>query len=186
MYPIAILLNSRILRSVLAIPCVVLAVAVPASIQAEQSITLAWNPSPGGGVAGYYVYAWEEDAESPLKIDAGAEISAPVSGLKEGLSYTFHVTAYNAFRLESTPSEPLAYSVPVPLRLVPPTSGPNSSRLQFPAAPGRWYELQASTDLVNWTTIWQTGVANNYSWMEYQDPRTRYHSSRFYRLQVHK
>lgn len=158
----------------------------PSSVAfAERAVTLAWNPSSGASVAGYYVYAWEENSETPIRIDAGNNNSAVVRGLKEGLQYIFQVTAYNFYRLESSPTEGLPYRVPVPLRMIPPSAGSSASRIQFPAAPGRWYELQASTDLINWTTIWQTGVVNNYSWMEYQDPRSRYYNSRFYRLQVH-
>lgn len=156
----------------------------PMGAVAERAVTLAWNPG-SGPVAGYYVYAWEENAPTPIRVDAGDKNVAVVSGLKEGLRYVFQVTAYNSYRVESAPTEGLPYTVPVPLRMLPPAAGSSSSRIRFPAAPGRWYELQASVDLINWTTIWQTGVANNYSWMEYQDPRSRYHNSRFYRLQVH-
>jgi len=155
------------------------------SALAVDSVTLAWNPSSSTAVSGYYVYAWEEDAIEPIKIDAGSDSFAAVNGLKEGLSYTFRVTAYNAYGLESQPSAGLPYRVPVPLRMMQPLSNSSAPSIQFPAAPGRWYELQASTDLSNWTTIWQTGIANNYSQMEYQDPRSRYYPSRFYRLLVH-
>lgn len=158
---------------------------MPFCVFAERSVTLAWDPSVSSSVAGYYVYAWEENASVPMKVNAGSMSYASINGLKEGLRYTFHVTAYNPHGLESQPSAGLPYVVPVPLQMIPPATSSGSCRIQFPAAPGKWYELQASTDLVNWTTIWQTGLANNYSWVEYQDPRSRYHGSRFYRLQVH-
>jgi hypothetical protein len=152
--------------------------------RAERAVTLAWNPSTGP-VAGYYVYAWEENATAPMRVDAGNSTVAQVSGLKEGLRYVFQVTAYNTSRVESVPTSGLPYTVPVPIELLPPLPGSTSCRIRFPAAPGRWYELQASTDLVQWTTIWQTGLANNYSWVDYQDPRSRYYKTRYYRLQVH-
>lgn len=152
---------------------------------AERAVTLAWSPSPGTSVAGYYVYAWEENAATPKRVDAGNNSVAVVTGLKEGLRYVFQVSAYNGNGLESPPSEGLPYTVPVPIKMLPPEASSSSARVRFPAAPGRWYELQASTDLIHWTTIWQTGVANSYSWVEYQDPRSRYYKSRFYRLVVH-
>jgi hypothetical protein len=185
MIPSIDIVPSRTRSFLAAFSVAVLTMAMPTALQAERSVTLAWNPSPSTAVAGYFVYAWEENAESPIKIDARNDSHALVAGLKEGLSYTFQVTAYNAYHLESSPSEGLRYRVPVPLRMIQSGGATGSSRIQFPAAPGRWYELQASTDLVSWTTIWQTGMANNYSWMEYQDPRSRYYSRRFYRLLVH-
>ena len=152
---------------------------------AERSVTLGWEPSPDSGVTGYYVYTLEENAASPSRIDAGANSSAVVNGLKEGLRYTFAVTAYDAYRAESLPSAEVTFVVPVPMTMSQPTSSSDPRRIQFPVAPGRWYEVQASTDLQNWTTVWQTGVANSYSTIEYQDPQSRNHNSRFYRLQVH-
>lgn len=155
---------------------------LPVLVHAQRSVTLAWNP--GNEAAGYFVYAIEENATESVKLDAGGKTQTIVSGLKEGLNYTFYVTAYNPSGVESAPSLPIEYRVPVTMQMTAPAGGA-PGRIRFPAAPGRWYELQASTDMVNWSTIWQTGKANNYAWMEYQDPRARYYSSRFYRLQVH-
>jgi len=154
------------------------------TVSAERAVKLAWDPGSGSADAGYYVYAWEENSDTPIRVDAGQSNFAVVGGLKEGLRYVFQVTAYNALRMESAPTEGLPYTVPVPLQINPPGSSA-PGRMRFPVAPGRWYELQATTDLHNWTTIWQTGIANNYSWMEYQDPRAAYYNSRFYRLVVH-
>jgi hypothetical protein len=151
---------------------------------AERKVTLAWDGSSDGTIAGFAVYVREENSPELARVDVGGSTQAEISGLKEGLSYTFHVTAYNPLGIESPPSQPISFFVPVPLQLMPPSVAPPGS-LRFPAAPGRWYELQASTDLSNWSTIWQTGVANSYSWINFQDPRARYYSSRFYRLQVH-
>ena len=180
------------LRSVFSIKAIwsatiilVVSCLMPVSVIAVQSVTLAWNPSSSSTVSGYYVYAWEENAAAPIKIDAGSKSFVAVNGLKEGLRYTFQVTAYNPYRFESPPSAGLPYVVPVSLKMSPPAGSSIPGRIQFPVAPGKWYELQASTDMVNWTTIWQTGIANSYSWMEYQDARSRYYPKRFYRLNVH-
>jgi len=154
-------------------------------LSAERAVTLAWNHSAGTSVAGYYVYAWEDGADTPMRVDAGLNNFAVVGGLKEGLRYVFEVTAYNILRLESQPTEGLPYDVPVPLELLSRAGETGVLKLRFPAAPGRWYQLQASTDLVSWSTIWQTGVANSYSWTEYQDPRAQDYPVRFYRLQVY-
>jgi len=178
-----LLLSPRAIHSLLMLLVgTVIGVVAPLA-HAERTVTLAWESSADDATC-YFVYAVEETSTEPVKLDVGGNTQAVVSGLKEGLNYTFYVTAYNPVRVESAPSVPIAFRVPVPLQMKPPT-GNAPGRVRFPAAPGRWYELQASTDLVNWTTIWQTGMANNYAWMEYQDPRARYYTSRFYRLQVH-
>lgn len=151
--------------------------------RAERKVGLAWDSATDNTTAGYVVYAYEEDSLLLARLDVGGNTYAEVPGLKEGLNYTFYVTAYNPYRIESAPSLPISFRVPVPLQMISP-SPTTAGKLRFPAAPGRSYELQASTDLVNWSTIWQTGVANSYAWIEYQDPRARYYNSRFYRLQV--
>ncbi|MEY4385764.1 MAG: hypothetical protein RLY20_1047 [Verrucomicrobiota bacterium] len=118
-------------------------------------------------------------------MDVGPNTRAPVGGLKEGLHYGFSVTAYNAAGVESTPSVEVGITLRVPIKLVTGTNATSLKRVQFPAAPGKWYELQASTDMKNWTTIWQTGVATAYSWTEYQDVQSATLKSRYYRLKVH-
>jgi hypothetical protein len=154
---------------------------------AEQSVTLAWNPSADTTVVGYHVQSREENSV-PTTINVGGRTKATVPGLKEGLRYTFTVTCYNGAGVESTPSNPADYLVPVPLALVAGAATESLKRLQFPMAPGHWYELQASSDLKTWTTIWTTGIASAYGWTEFQDPASTVLTgtrSRFYRLVVH-
>ena len=159
--------------------------AMIASASAEQSVTLAWNPSANSTVIGYRVYTREENATTATSINVPGLTQVTVPGLKEGLRYTFTVTSYNAAGSESVPSNEVVFTVPVPLQLLPATTPAGGKRLQFPAAPGRWYELQASADLKNWTTIWQTGVAITYAWTGFTDPQSATLKSRYYRLQVH-
>jgi len=159
--------------------------ALGPALRAELAVTLAWDPSPDASVAGYYVYAREENSVAPVRINAGAATQTRIASLKEGLRYAFTVTAYTASGVESVPSNEAVFVVPVPLRLPTSVSPTGFRRIQFPIAPGRWYELQASTDLRSWQTIWQTGVANSYSWVEFQDPLSGMLKCRFYRLQVH-
>lgn len=150
--------------------------------KALRSVTLGWNPSSSSNLAGYYVYTHEENAALPTRHDAGPNTQATISGLKEGLNYRFTVTAYNGLGLESLPSDAVDYFVPVPLELMRSTSSTPSVRLRFPMVPGRWYDLQASSDLRSWTTIWQTGGALIYTLADYQDQRSGNPGSQFYRL----
>ena len=174
--------------------------ALIAAASAERSVTLAWSPSPDANVVGYRIQAREENAALTTSLNVSGQTRATLPGLKEGLRYTFTVTSYNAAGVQSVPSDATAFVVPVPLNLLPGTTTAAAKRLQFPMAPGRWYELQASTDLKAWTTVWQTGVASTYAWTEVQEPTNSTGSGggtgggiktnsqlscRFFRLQIH-
>lgn len=149
---------------------------------AERNVTLGWNPA-SSSTAGYFVYFQEENA-APTRIDVGSATQASIGGLKEGLRYSFTVTAYNHYGVESTPSNEASLNVPVPIQLPRPSTPTALKRVRFPVAPGRAYEVEASTDLQSWSTIWQTGVATTYTWIEVPDMQSGMHQSRFYRLKV--
>lgn len=151
---------------------------------ALRSVTMGWDPNSSSSVTGYNVYALEENSLLPTKTNVGLNTRATIGGLKEGLKYQFTVTAYNQLGLESSPSSPLLYSVPVPLELVRPTGSGKNVRLRFPISPGRQYQLQASSDLKTWTTIWQTSSVLLYTQADYEDPRSGNLKSQFYRLIV--
>jgi len=79
---------------------------------ASQSIVLGWAPSPDPRTVGYFVHS-EDLAGNPLsRSDVGLSTTAIVSGLGEGNSYVFYVTAYDALTLESAPSNEIIYQVP--------------------------------------------------------------------------
>lgn len=183
-------------RNLAAVAIAALGILLPGNASAERSVTLAWYPSTDAAVTGYYVYSLEENATVATRINVAGLTQATIPALKEGLRYTFKVTAYNAAGLESAPSNEAMFVVPVTLRLLPGATVTASKRLQFPMAPGHWYELQASTNLTSWTTIWQTGTAVTYAWTEFQDINSGSGTGtgakngsmlprRFYRLKVH-
>ena len=154
------------------------------TVHAERCVTLAWNPSPSSGVTGYYLYVLEENCVTPTRITVGNTNQTTVSSLKEGLHYSFTVTAYNASNMESIPSNEALFVVPVPLSMVSAASN-GLWRIQFQGAPGRSYELQATSDLRSWATIWQTGTVASYGPLEFADPQSGVLGRRFYRLVVH-
>lgn len=159
----------------------IVALCCVSSLRAERSVTLAWYPSPDTSTVGYRVYMAEEGASAVVSSNVFNVTQVTWPGLKEGLRYTFTVTAYNAAGLESPPSNEASFVVPVPLQLL---SAPN--RVVFPVAPGRGYELQISSDLRTWTTIWQTNNISAYAWTKYLDPISpgTGPTQRFYRLQI--
>lgn len=151
---------------------------------AEQTATISWNPSPDASVVGYCIYTREENSTNLTRVDVGASARVILGGLKEGYKYGFSVTSYNAAGVESAPSPEVSVTLKVPVRLKPGATPRSPVTVQFPAAPGKWYEVQASSDLKTWTTIWQTGVATVYSAVEFQDVQSVMLKSRFYRLKV--
>ena len=178
-------------RNGVAVAVAFLAMLTPATASAERAVTLAWERNPDPAAIGYYVYSQEENS-SATRINVASLTKWTIPGLKEGMRYTFKVTAYNAAGLESTPSNEAAFVVPVTLHLLPGSTTVAAKRLQFPMAPGHWYELQASTNLTAWSTIWQTPVASAYAWTEFQDANSTVGAKkgaslpkRFYRLKIH-
>ncbi len=79
---------------------------------AEQDVSLSWDPSPSGGVAGYTVRFGTTSGTYSDFLVAGLSTSATVPDLVEGTTYYFIVTAYTLTGLESDPSNELVYTVP--------------------------------------------------------------------------
>jgi hypothetical protein len=152
--------------------------------QGAQDVRLAWNPSKSLVAAGYFLYYGTEKGGYTNKIDIGSSTTASVSGLQEGQTYYFAVTAYNSSGVESIPSSDISYITPGMLRLLG-KMNINSMGMEFPVAPGHWYEVQASENMQAWTTIGQTDMATSNAWTQFLDPQAGQFSTRFYRLVLH-
>lgn len=91
------------------------------------------------------------------------------------ISDTYGATATGTVNL--TPAAPVSSSPPA-LNLIQDNDGVMT--ITFAGIPGRTYYIQASTDLVNWTTI-STNVAGNNGLWQFSDPGTAGLPSRYYR-----
>ena len=148
-----------------------------------SSADLAWNPNPDPSVAGYNVYYGGASRSYTNVLSVGNTTNATVTGLLEGKNYYFAVTAYDASGNESDYSAETTYIVPGWLLLTPGATAGSPLRVQFPVAPAHSYELQVSSDLTSWTTVWLTvGVTN--TWVEYDAPILAT-GSQFYRVILH-
>lgn len=153
-----------------------------AGASADQSVTLAWNPSTDPDVAGYFLCYGASSGSYTSQIDAGTNTTATASGLREGQTYYFAFTAYDAQGVQSDPSNEVPYIAPGILLL---SSGKNSGdpmNIKFPVAPAHWYEVQATPDFQSWSTVWQTTPATSNDWAHFSEPTN---SARFYRLVLH-
>jgi hypothetical protein len=152
---------------------------------AAQTVVLDWNPSVSANVAGYNVYYGTNSGNYIYEVDAGDATSVTLSNLICGATYYFAATAYDTngdespFSAEVSFIEPGAFCISAP----DPTTGAPS--LTFPVVPGHWYEVQATSDLQNWTSIWETDVETNNVWTEFDDADAANYSQRFYRLVTH-
>ncbi|MEI6392992.1 MAG: fibronectin type III domain-containing protein, partial [Verrucomicrobiota bacterium] len=88
-------------------------VLAPFSSSAVRSVTLAWDPSVSTTVAGYHIYCGGASATYTNTVDAGNSTNATISGLNEGGTYFFTVTAYDSSGMESDFSNEINYTIPV-------------------------------------------------------------------------
>ena len=135
-------------------------------------------------MAGYFLYCGNEPGVYTNKIDIGNNTTAAVSGLQEGQTYHFAVTAYNSDGVESALSNDTSYLTPGWLRLLGAVNF-GSLGMEFPVAPGHWYEVQASINMQAWTTIGRTGTATSNAWTQFADSQAGQFPNRFYRLVLH-
>ena len=155
-----------------------------ASAKGAPNVTLAWNSSGGSSVAGYFLYCGPTAGVYTNRINIGNNTTASVSGLNEGQTYHFAVSAYNAAGAEGTLSADISYITPG-LIVLASTANATAMNMTFPVAPNHWYEVQASTDMKSWATIGQTGVATSNAWTQFADAQSAQFRNRFYRLILH-
>lgn len=151
--------------------------------KAASSTSLEWNANTDPSVAGYNVYYGGASRTYTNVLDVGSSTNAVVGGLAEGQKYYFAVTAYTYDGIESDYSSEFTYVVPGLLTMNPGATPSSPMQIHFPVAAGHWYELQQSTDLASWITIWQTTGTTN-TWVEFDVPVSTSGSS-FYRVILH-
>ncbi|MEI6674811.1 MAG: discoidin domain-containing protein [Verrucomicrobiota bacterium] len=77
------------------------------------SLSLAWNPNPETDIASYQLSYGTSTGSHPSALNAGAATTATATGLMEGTTYYFVVTATNLAGLQSQPSAEIFYQIPV-------------------------------------------------------------------------
>jgi hypothetical protein len=149
------------------------------------NVLVSWNPSSDSDVVGYNVYYGKISGSYSNKITVGNITTTAISNLNCGDTYYFTATALDPNGTESDFSENIQFIVPGILTATPGLTPGAATLIKFPVAPTHWYEVQATTDLKSWATIWQTDVMAVNAWVEFSDPQTSEFASRFYRLILH-
>jgi hypothetical protein len=85
---------------------------VPACECWPYTAIVEWAPNSEADLAGYTVYYGTDTRIYSTSADAGMSTSHQISGLVEGVTYYFAVTAYNASGAESLYSEEVSFLEP--------------------------------------------------------------------------
>jgi len=117
-----------------------------------HTVTLAWNSSPSGSIAGYRLYYGTSTHVYTNLVDTGGTTTATVP-LNSGVTYFFAVTAYDAIGLESEFSTEVSYTVPSSATLHLSLSGAGNVNLTGSAPSGYQYEVLRTDDLQTWTSV---------------------------------
>jgi hypothetical protein len=173
----------RLARIVGGLGMLLLTVFLAPTVRADQTVHLVWDASTDPTVSGYNVYYGGESGAYTNMTSTGIIPDAVVSGLVEGATYYFAVTAFDANGLESFFSNEVIYTVPV---------GAGAVQLQISGASGgaftlggtgqtgHSYQIQASTDLIAWTTI-GTQAVDSSGVFAFTDNDAPNYPARFYR-----
>jgi hypothetical protein len=154
---------------------------------AQQTVSLSWNPDADSSTAGYILYSGLASGNYSSRTNVGMITSATIGGLTAGMTNYFAVTAYNSAGVEGPASGVISYLVPGAIQITGQSKSKHGAavNMQFSVAAGHWYQIQASTDLRNWSVIGQTATNSSNTWINFQDSQSVPMPSRFYRLVMH-
>jgi hypothetical protein len=134
----------------------------------DQSIALAWNPSTDPNTVGYNIYYGGTSGVYTNSVHISNANAVVISGLMPGATYYSSATAVSASGAESSFSNEINFVVPQ-TSTNPPAWETNSQpataslanvslaagqiNFQVTGAPGGIYLVQATSDMINWTSV---------------------------------
>ncbi len=147
------------------------------SLHAGQSIQLSWTPAVSTNVAGYKVYYGTQSQSYSNPVTAGNTTNITISGFCPGKTYYFSATTYNSAGNESSFASEMSYTIPsIPATLGNATRTGGQFSFLVSGNTGSNYVVQASTDLVHWTSL-----TTNMAPFTFVDTNMMACSKRFYR-----
>ncbi len=102
-------------------------------------VNLAWDPEPSPPATGYKIHYGPAAGNYPSQIDVGNTTTYTVSGLAEGSTYHFVVTAYDASHTESGFSNDVGATVITSRILVPDGTSEEQVFVGYPET--RWFAM---------------------------------------------
>ena len=160
-----------------------LALTLCPSARSAQSASLSWDASPDLTVAGYNVYYGRASGVYTNMVAVGNQLSAVISGLDEGGTYYFVLTAFDALGLESIYSNEASYFVPpsvTAMNLQIGGAAGGAFVLTGAGLSGHTYEIQATTNFTDWTVIGTQAVGPD-GVLSFNDSTAPNFPNRFYR-----
>jgi hypothetical protein len=154
-------------------------------------VTLNWDAGGSPNITGYHVYYGTTSGSYLYRIDVSNNTSATLTNLEPGLTYYIVATSQDIYDNQSPYSSEVSFTVPEVLNMAGAVKSSASPLIQFPALiqfpvfTGHWYEIQATTDLRNWISIWQSDVIVANTSLQFVDPSMGSFAQRFYRLVAH-
>ena len=135
-----------------------------------NSIVLAWDGNPENDLAGYIVYYGAASRNYTNAVNVWNFTTNEVSGLVDGATYFFAVTAYNTNGLKSEFSDEVSYSVlssnVVVLTIQPILSMSNVVLKGSSSVSGlsAWFDLSEGTNTTDWRQVPALGPTNQVYW----------------------
>lgn len=155
----------------------VLTVLFQLPVHADESVTLAWNPSASLDVAGYIIYYGTASRSYSHLVVAGLAARVTITGLAPGTTYYFAATTLDLLGNESGFSNEVRYTVPVTAAGLTPLAGLGGQfSLAVSGDAGQKYVVQGSTNLVDWISL-ETNTAP----FQFTDASAGGFPERFYR-----
>lgn len=160
-----------------------LALALCPAARSAQSASLSWDASPDVTVTGYNIYYGGASGVYTNTVSVGNQLSAVISGLDEGGTYYFVLTAFDALGVESIYSNEASYLVPplvTALKLQIGGAAGGAFMLTGAGRSGHTYEIQATTNFTDWTVIGSQTVGTD-GVFAFSDSTAANFPNRFYR-----
>ena len=134
--------------------CGVLVFLFQPSAMATQSVGLAWNPETDTNVVAYRVYFGTASRNYGSSVTVNNSNSVSISGLGDGITYYFAITAIDSAGDESSLSPEVVYQVPSAAATLMALPGSASQfRLIISGVSGYQYVVQTSTNLTSWVSV---------------------------------
>ena len=152
--------------------------------------TLSWSASPDADVAGYNIYFGNRSHTYTAHVNAGNVLTVTITNLEANTVYYFGATAFDSSGHESGYSNEavyttLSYLQPPDIQMTCTPQGENSPTvLQIQTRLGNYFDVEVSTNLVNWQIIATTSPATNVAIVPILD-LTPWNDRKFYRVKIH-
>ena len=154
--------------------------ALGTTVQAGQSVTLAWNRSTDPTVVGYNIFYGGASGNYTNTLSAGNATNIVIPDLVGGTTYYFAATTCNSSGVQSPLSGEVSYTVPILAGVQFRVTPTRQLILTVNGPVGHTYDIQATQDFKTWTVIGTVTIGVGGS-LDFTDTNAAGFSWRFYR-----